>query len=73
MSKYLRLSELCFRTDGVIGIPYLKKLGGDKKPAGKMEYAQASRDALQQYLVELIRAVVSLHSLLRILMCTERL
>ena len=26
---------------------------------GKAEYAQASRDALQKYLVELIRAVVS--------------
>ena len=29
---------------------------------GKAEYAQASRDALQKYLVELIRAVVSGHS-----------
>nr|XP_018262600.1 phospholipase D [Kwoniella dejecticola CBS 10117]OBR84758.1 phospholipase D [Kwoniella dejecticola CBS 10117] len=28
------------------------------KPVGKAEYAQASRDALQQYLVELIRAVI---------------
>lgn len=46
-----------------MSIPYLNKFGGqqqgEKKPAGKSEYAQASRDALQNYLVELIRAVVS--------------
>lgn len=45
-----------------ISIPYLKKFGGPQgkeKPVGKNEYAQASRDALQNYLVELIRAVVS--------------
>ncbi|WVR06183.1 hypothetical protein IAU60_003213 [Kwoniella sp. DSM 27419] len=45
-----------------MSIPYLKKLqtqGKDQqKPVGKAEYAQASRDALQQYLVELIRAVI---------------
>ncbi|WVQ80598.1 hypothetical protein IAT38_002703 [Cryptococcus sp. DSM 104549] len=45
-----------------MSIPYLKKLGGNSekqpKPVGKAEYAQASRDALQQYLVELIRAVI---------------
>lgn len=50
-----------------MSIPYLNKFGGnndrpqgEKKPVGKHEYAQASRDALQKYLVELIRAVVSL-------------
>ena len=46
-----------------MSIPYLNKLGGQnggkEKPVGKNEYAQASRDALQHYLVELIRAVVS--------------
>lgn len=46
------------------GIPYLKKLtgrdGSKEKPVGKQEYAQASRTALQNYLVALIRAVVSL-------------
>nr|XP_031859677.1 uncharacterized protein CI109_004952 [Kwoniella shandongensis]KAA5526749.1 hypothetical protein CI109_004952 [Kwoniella shandongensis] len=48
-----------------MSIPYLNKLGGNQakdkekqKPVGKAEYAQASRDALQQYLVELIRAVI---------------
>lgn len=48
-----------------ISIPYLKSLRGNQgkdkeKPATKGDYAQASRDALQKYLVELIRAVVSL-------------
>ena len=46
-----------------MSIPYLNKLsgqqGGREKPMSKSEYAQASRDALQHYLVELIRAVVS--------------
>lgn len=50
-----------------MSIPYLNKFertsgGKDKEKVrhiGKAEYAQASRDALQQYLVELIRAVVS--------------
>ena len=45
-----------------MSIPYLKKFGGPQgkeKPVGKSEYAQASRDALQSYLVDLIRAVVS--------------
>lgn len=45
-----------------MSIPYLKKFGGpqgEKKPVGKDQYAQASRDALQSYLVDLIRAVVS--------------
>jgi hypothetical protein len=46
-----------------IGIPYLNKVSGrDKtkeKPSGKAEYAQAGREACQQYLVDLIRAVVS--------------
>lgn len=50
-----------------MSIPYLNKFertsgGKDKekvKHIGKAEHAQASRDALQQYLVELIRAVVS--------------
>ena len=45
-----------------MSIPYLNKLGnqqGREKPVSKSEYAQASRDALQNYLVELIRAVVS--------------
>jgi len=45
-----------------MSIPYLNKLGnqqGREKPMSKSEYAQASRDALQNYLVELIRAVVS--------------
>ncbi|AAW43231.2 conserved hypothetical protein [Cryptococcus deneoformans JEC21] len=49
-----------------MSIPYLNKFertsgGKDKeklKHIGKAEYAQASRDALQQYLVELIRAVI---------------
>ncbi|WRT67553.1 uncharacterized protein IL334_004525 [Kwoniella shivajii] len=49
-----------------MSIPYLNKVrgqgkGGDKekqKPVGKAEYAQASRDALQRYLVDLIRAVI---------------
>lgn len=47
-----------------LGIPYLKTIQGrrgerDQKPMSKAEYAQAGRDALQQYLVALIRAVVS--------------
>lgn len=46
-----------------MSIPYLNRIAGregnKEKPVGKAEYAQASRDALQQYLVELIRAVVS--------------
>jgi phospholipase D1/2 len=47
-----------------ISIPYLKQLRGSQgkdkeKPVSKGDYAQASRDALQNYLVELIRAVVS--------------
>lgn len=50
-----------------MSIPYLNKFerttgGKDKEKAkhiGKTEHAQASRNALQQYLVELIRAVVS--------------
>ncbi|KAL0243438.1 hypothetical protein I308_105404 [Cryptococcus tetragattii IND107] len=49
-----------------MSIPYLNKFertpgGKDKekvKHIGKAEHAQASRDALQQYLVELIRAVI---------------
>ncbi|WWD04615.1 hypothetical protein V865_002686 [Kwoniella europaea PYCC6329] len=49
-----------------MSIPYLNKLAPSTsnekekphKPVGKAEYAQASRDALQQYLVELIRAVI---------------
>jgi len=57
-------------TEICLGIPYLKRLGGrdgktpegeikKEKPHGKAEYAQAGRDALQQYLVDLIRSVVS--------------
>lgn len=45
-----------------ISIPYFKTLQrnqGKEKPQNKADYAQASRDALQNYLVELIRAVVS--------------
>nr|XP_019045930.1 phospholipase D [Kwoniella bestiolae CBS 10118]OCF24860.1 phospholipase D [Kwoniella bestiolae CBS 10118] len=43
-----------------MSIPYLNKLGNQQggQAVGKAEYAQASRDALQQYLVELIRAVI---------------
>nr|AEG78581.1 SPO14 [Cryptococcus gattii] len=49
-----------------MSIPYLNKFerttgGKDKEKAkhiGKTEHAQASRNALQQYLVELIRAVI---------------
>jgi hypothetical protein len=45
-----------------MSIPYLNRIAGrdgaKEKPVGKAEYAQASRDALQEYLVELIRAVV---------------
>ncbi|ORY27900.1 putative phospholipase D [Naematelia encephala] len=44
-----------------MSIPYVKKFAnqsGKEKPIGKAEYAQAGRDALQQYLVELIRAVI---------------
>lgn len=49
-----------------ISIPYLNRIGGrearDKpraKDNGRAEYAENSRSALQRYLVELIRAVVS--------------
>jgi phospholipase D1/2 len=46
-----------------MSIPYLKSLRGNQsnkeKNMNKADYAQASRDALQNYLVELIRAVVS--------------
>nr|AAN75150.2 SPO14 [Cryptococcus neoformans var. grubii] len=50
----------------LMSIPYLNKFertpgGKDKEKAkhiGKAEHAQASRSALQQYLVELIRAVI---------------
>lgn len=50
-----------------ISIPYIKSLQrgggqGKEKPSSKADYAQASRDALQHYLVELIRAVVGLLS-----------
>lgn len=45
-----------------MSIPYLKSLRGNQtnkeKNMNKADYAQASRDALQKYLVELIRAVV---------------
>lgn len=45
-----------------MSIPYLKSLRGNQtnkeKNMNKADYAQASRDALQNYLVELIRAVV---------------
>lgn len=48
-----------------MSIPYLKSLRGNQsnkeKNMSKADYAQASRDALQNYLVELIRAVVRLH------------
>ena len=57
------MSASALSTSLTIGIPYLKKLGGRdgarEKAMGKVEYAQASRDALQHYLVGLIRAVVS--------------
>ena len=47
-----------------MSIPYLKSLRGNQtnkeKNMSKADYAQASRDALQKYLVELIRAVVCL-------------
>jgi hypothetical protein len=49
-----------------MSIPYLKSLRGNQtnkeKHMNKADYAQASRDALQKYLVELIRAVVCLSS-----------
>lgn len=61
--EFPRMSESTRVTPLIPGIPYLKKLGGrdqsKEKPVGKAEYAQASRNALQQYLVDLIRAVVS--------------
>lgn len=44
-------------------IPYLKNMQGrrgeENKGMSKAEFAQAGRDALQRYLVELIRSVVS--------------
>jgi phospholipase D1/2 len=50
-----------------MSIPYLKSLRGNQtnkeKHMNKADYAQASRDALQKYLVELIRAVVRLFCL----------
>jgi phospholipase D1/2 len=50
-----------------MSIPYLKSLRGNQtnkeKHMNKADYAQASRDALQKYLVELIRAVVRFHPL----------
>ena len=47
-----------------IGIPTLRQFGlsgkeGRDKGFNKAEFAQAARDALQRYLVQLIRAVVS--------------
>jgi phospholipase D1/2 len=52
-----------------ISIPYLKSLRGNQgkeKNISKADFAQASRDALQTYLVELIRAVVRSSFLLKI-------
>ena len=42
-----------------MSLPYLKKFQAERKGTNKGDYAQATRDALQHYLVELIRAVVS--------------
>jgi phospholipase D1/2 len=52
-----------------MSIPYLKSMSGrrgvDTRGMSKAEYAQAGRDALQAYLVALIRAVVRLCRLCR--------